>query len=190
VKPVSGSGQGLRLSAGFDEPLTLLGACHDRVRARLALLQRLQAHLAANSNDANARSAARDVRRYFNLAAPAHHEDEERHVVPVLQASGETEAIAAAAQLLKDHRRLRGLWQELDAVLARVEAGQSPPSLALWQLVHGFVELHEQHLALEDGRVFPCFARLVAAQGAQGAAHLEAMGREMAERRGVNAIDK
>lgn len=160
----------------------MLGACHDRVRASLALLQRLQAHLAAHSNDADARSAAHDVRRYFNLAAPAHHEDEERHVVPLLQASGEAEAVAIAAQLLTDHRRLRQLWMELDAMLARVEAGHPAPSLALWLAVHDFVALHEQHLALEDGQAFPCFERLAAPRGA---AHLDAMGREMAERRGV-----
>jgi len=33
-------------------------------------------------HDARSRSAARDVLRYFDLAAPQRHDDEERHVFP------------------------------------------------------------------------------------------------------------
>ena len=83
-------------SAGFDQPFEMLSACHERVQRSLALLQRLQDHLASHGADPQARDAARDVMRYFDIAAPAHHEDEERHVLPVLRAQGED---AFAAQL-------------------------------------------------------------------------------------------
>jgi hypothetical protein len=47
-------------AAGFDEPFAMLGACHERVRRSLALLQRLVEHAAAHGADAQARDAARD----------------------------------------------------------------------------------------------------------------------------------
>src|SRR5689334_2494815 len=73
--------------AGFDQPFEMLHACHERVRRSLRLLQRLVAHAQVHGADAQVREAAADVLRYFDLAAPAHHEDEERHLVPRLQAS-------------------------------------------------------------------------------------------------------
>jgi hemerythrin-like domain-containing protein len=169
-------------SAGFDDPLAMLGACHDRVRSSLALLQRLQAHVAIHGADADAQSAARDVRRYFNNAAPAHHEDEERHVVPVLMASTDPQAVVTAARLLDDHRRLRLMWSDLEARLARIEQGHATEAAELDRLVKDFVALHDQHLALEDELAFPSFERDTAALGP---AHRQAMGQEMAERRGV-----
>ena len=51
--------------------------------------------------------AAAVVARYFNLAAPAHHEDEERHVLPLLRASAEAQLQEAAQRMLADHERIR-----------------------------------------------------------------------------------
>ena len=75
--------------AGFDEPFEMLGACHDRVRRSLDLLQRLRDYLKTHACDDSARQAARDVLRYFDIAAPLHHEDEELHVFPPLLAGGD-----------------------------------------------------------------------------------------------------
>ncbi|RZI95944.1 MAG: hemerythrin domain-containing protein, partial [Rubrivivax sp.] len=73
-------------AAGFEAPFEMLGACHERVERMLALLARLQQHVLARGWDESVASAARDVMRYFDLAAPLHHEDEERHVFPPLLA--------------------------------------------------------------------------------------------------------
>src|SRR5262245_29342125 len=100
-------------AATFDQPFEMLSACHDRVRRSLSLLQRLVEHVQGHGADQRAREAARDVLRYFNVAAPAHHEDEERHVVPALRASGDPEAIAAAQKLLDEHEAIRKAWAEL-----------------------------------------------------------------------------
>ena len=70
---------------GFEQPFEMLEACHERVQRSLALLQRLVDHVDRNGHDADSRSAARDVLRYFDIAGPHHHEDEERHVFPPLQ---------------------------------------------------------------------------------------------------------
>ncbi|RYF75253.1 MAG: hemerythrin domain-containing protein, partial [Comamonadaceae bacterium] len=67
---------------GFEQPFAMLEACHERVQRTLALLGRLRGHVQAHGADEPARQAARDVLRYFDIAAPLHHEDEELHVFP------------------------------------------------------------------------------------------------------------
>ena len=55
---------------GFEQPFEMLEACHERVQRSLALLQRLVDHVDRNGHDADSRSAARDVLRYFDIAGP------------------------------------------------------------------------------------------------------------------------
>ena len=86
-------------AAGFDQPFEMLAACHERAARMLDLLARLLPHLASQGCDEQARQAARDVMRYFDLAGPAHHEDEERHVFPLLQASPDPAAQALVATI-------------------------------------------------------------------------------------------
>jgi hemerythrin-like domain-containing protein len=163
-------------AAGFDEPFELLSACHDRVRQRLDLLGRLLTHLQARGSDAAARSAADDVLRYFDIAAPHHHEDEERHLVPRLLASGEVPCMEAAQRLLADHAAIRTAWAQLRPLLVSLEPQQLA---ALSSATHTFIALHEPHLLLEDTLVYP------AVQSRLGPADQAAMGREMAARRGA-----
>lgn len=169
-------------AAGFDEPFEVLSACHERVRRSLGLLQRLVAHVAQHGADDQARDAARDVARYFNLAAPAHHEDEERHVLPLLHASADARLHEAAQRMLADHARIRATWQALEPALQALQRGETDPQLA--EAAQAFVQAHEGHLELEDGLAFPG-ARAQQEAAADGAAQREAMGCEMAQRRGV-----
>lgn len=164
-------------AAGFDQPFEMLEACHERVQRMLRLLERLSVHLPVHGCDAQAASAARDVMRYFDSAAPAHHEDEERHVLPLLRAAGDE---AFAAQIEQEHHELHRQWAVLRRTLAEVVAGTwvgtGPAEFALWQK---YATLYRAHAAAEEAVAFP------AARAALDAAALAAMGREMAERRGV-----
>ncbi|WP_047193979.1 hemerythrin domain-containing protein [Caldimonas brevitalea] len=167
-------------AASFDQPFEMLAACHERVQRSLGLLQRLAAHLAEHGNDSPARSAAADVLRYFDLAAPHHHEDEERHVFPALLRSPDAALRAAVEQLQRDHAEMRDLWSTLRVALQAVAAGESAafdaPTLALLQR---FVALHQDHLRIEDSLVYP------QARAAVGPGSLQMMGDEMAQRRGA-----
>ncbi len=161
--------------AGFDAPFDMLAACHERVERSLALLERLAAHLPAHGADAAARDAARDVLRYFDLAAPHHHQDEERHVLPALRAAGQG---ALADRVVAEHEALVAAWAALRPGLqALVDSATVPdPQRDRWA---GFCAAYRAHAALEDTQVFaPARALLDAAAQA-------AMGREMAARRGV-----
>jgi len=168
-------------AAGFDEPFEMLAACHERVERMLRLLARLQAHLQATGADEAARQAARDVMRYFDLAAPHHHEDEERHVLPALRASGDVTLRALADRLQREHIVMAAAWAALRPGLQSLaDAGWSgEPAAGHFARWSAFAELYRGHLDAEDGQAYPAAAaRIVDAAR-------RAMGDEMAQRRGV-----
>ena len=169
-------------AAGFEQPFEMLSACHDRVRRSLALLGRLCDHLARNGVDVQARHAAADVLRYFSIAAPAHHEDEERHIVPALQARGDEASLRSAQRMLDDHFAIRTGWARLAPLLHGVNAGDAPQDAALEAAAREFIAMHDDHLMLEDELAFPAAAEQIAGEGSQA---VDAMGREMAGRRNV-----
>jgi len=165
-------------AAGFDEPFAMLDACHERVERMLGLLERLAAHLAQHGADAQAASAARDVMRYFDQAAPKHHEDEELHVLPALRATGRPELAALAARLHDDHERMSAAWSALRLTLSEVEQGRWPRG-GTFDAVAPFAAAYRTHIAAENEQAYPrACERIVGAVR-------EAMGREMAARRGV-----
>ena len=167
-------------AASFAQPFDMLAACHERLARSLGLLGRLMEHLDTAGPDSNARSAASDVWRYFELAAPQHHRDEELHLVPVLQASGDARLQQAAAQMLADHQQFRAVWQRLGPALAALRDGDPPARSVLQALAQRFIALHGPHLALEDTLVFPRLRPLLPE------AVQQAMGAEMARRRGTS----
>ncbi len=171
-------------SAGFDEPFEMLRACHQRVERMLGLLERLDRHLASQGCDDAAREAARDVMRYFDLAGPAHHEDEERHVLPLLAASPDAALRSLAQRLHEDHRAMATQWQAVRADLADlagVAEGRAPvaPDAACAARWQGFAALYRDHVRAEEGQAYP------PAQARLDDPAQAAMGQEMAARRGA-----
>lgn len=170
-------------AVGFDQPFEMLEACHERVQRSLALLARLTEHVDAHGHDAKSRSAAHDVLRYFDLAAPHHHEDEERHVFPRLLAQGDAALVQAVQRLRDEHVRMGELWARLRPVLqawsGEGASGAVPASFRAD--AQAFGALYAGHIPIEEGLVFPA-AR---AQLDEGGLH--AMGDEMRVRRGAAA---
>lgn len=172
-------------SAGFDEPFGMLHACHGRVERTLALLRLLGEHLAARGDegpDGRARDAAADVQRYFDVAAPLHHQDEALHVFPVLRAAGQA---ALADALHAEHERMEALWQPIRSDLQAIQAGITPAGEALAEVRNrwaDFAALYARHIAVEEDLAYP------QAQSGLGLHEQEAMGRDMAQRRGVRGV--
>jgi hemerythrin-like domain-containing protein len=159
----------------------MLEACHQRVHRMLGLMQRLAAHLAEKGADDSAQQAARDVMRYFDLAAPAHHEDEECHVLPLLRRLGQS---ALADRLHADHGAMAPIWAAARADLQRVADGDWPPAdtaaaAARWQAM---ATLYAAHIEAEETAAYP------AALAATDAAARHAMGDEMSRRRGLPGL--
>jgi hemerythrin-like domain-containing protein len=167
-------------SAGYDEPMEMLVACHARVTQRVDLLERLGEHLASRPGvDTPAREAASDLLRYFDLAAPLHHEDEERHVLPRLERDGRMQL---AERLRTDHVAFRETWGAIHDELTRLVAGGDDLNDGLaerrerW---HAVAQAYRAHIALEEAEAFPV---VDAALDRPARLH---MGVEMARRRGV-----
>lgn len=159
-------------AVGFDEPFEMLAACHDRVRRSLDLLQRLHAHVQQHGVEAQARDAAADVLRYFDRAAPAHHEDEERHVFPRLRLAGLS---ALADRLHADHLDMSRQWALLRVPLQAWSRGEAQRLDT--NLLRNYIDFYDAHLAIEDAEAMP------AAREGLADSVLHAMGREMAARR-------
>jgi hemerythrin-like domain-containing protein len=168
-------------SAGFDEPMAMLSACHDRMRRSLGLLDKICARLEDGPVDAAVHVAAGDVLRYFDQAAPHHHEDEEQHVFPrLLAGTQDADVRKAVLQLQEDHLWMEAQWTRLRTPLGALTTGHAdgfgPEEIAA---VRQFIAVYEKHLRTEDTLVFPAVAALMDADALRG------MGEEMAARRGA-----
>lgn len=166
-------------AVGFEQPYAMLAACHERVQRTLNLLERLLDHVAKQGHDAHSRSAAADVLRYFDRAAPLHHEDEEKHVFPRLLALGDEPLRDLVRRLQAEHAEMARLWACIRRPLLRWSAGgaRDRPSAALRLLAARWQALYRRHIALEESRAF------VAAAATMDAAALAGMGAEMQARR-------
>lgn len=165
---------------GFDEPFEMLHACHERVHRMLALLERLRRHVEAHGADEQARQAARDVLRYFELAAPEHHRDEENHVIPRLLACGDAALVALGSRLRDDHRAMEVAWSRAGPILQALAQGSLVRFDAdAHRALHDFASLYAAHIAAEESAAFP------AVRGGMDQEALQTMSRDMARRRGV-----
>lgn len=177
--PARPDSKSLQPGSGYAQPFDLLAACHERVQRSLDLLARLNAHCAKAGADATAASAAADVLRYFDLAAPLHHQDEEAHVFPALEAAGNATLAELCTRLRAEHRQIEQRWQTLRPLLQDLIDGRLNlhPLTAASQ---AFIDIHRQHLLDENDQVFP------AAESTLGPAQQHDMGLEMAARRGLD----
>ena len=175
-------------AGGFDEPLELWLACHERVQRFCNLLGRVKEHVEKLGADAEAAESATSIRRYFNEAAPRHHEDEEIDLFPRLLArldeqvttTDEDEAAqvrAAISALTAEHRANEVLWSALDAALAQIARGEAAALDA--SKVEAFGRTYCRHIEVEESVVMPAMQRHFSATDWND------VGAAMAKRRGV-----
>lgn len=164
---------------GFDAPIDMLEACHERVQAQLRTLTRLVQWLPEHGADTQARQAAANVMRYFDQAAVNHHLDEEEDLLPrLLQRVDDArrEALVSLVEwILADHQRLFGLWAALRVYLVAIAAGHAselPPAL-----VSAFQDGYARHIAKEEGEL------LVHARALLSEADMAEIGATMTRRR-------
>ncbi|WP_301115596.1 hemerythrin domain-containing protein [Pusillimonas sp. (ex Stolz et al. 2005)] len=166
-------------AAGFDEPIQLLSACHDKLRSRCDTLSRLPAHIAAHGADEQARSAAQSILRYFDGPALFHHADEEQDLFPaLLEAVAGSDAVCMRelfGRLSAEHRQLEAQWQRLRPVLLQIQSG-SAAELPLDD-VDRFIQEYAAHLITEDEELLPMAQRLLPTSA------LDQMGKSMHHRR-------
>jgi hemerythrin-like domain-containing protein len=168
--------------AGFDQPVEMWLACHERVQRFATLLGRLAEHIAAQGADEDAQVTATSIRRYFNEAAPRHHEDEEVDLFPRLRerldAAADRTVLDVLDQVEADHLAMAGLWRDLDRVLAAIARGE--PAVLEQPLIDRFATMYRHHIDAEERVLLPALKRVLQAD------EWQAVGRAMAERRGLD----
>lgn len=169
-------------SAGFDAPFDMLTACHERVIRTLALLERLRQHMDKVGIDADAVDAAKDVMRYFDIAAPRHHEDEELHVFPALLAANDSSLHEIVIKLQQDHKNMECAWTRARKVLEMVtdadqQIDNSRLSGADQSALRAFCDLYDQHIETEESLVYPAAIQRLSSEA------LQVMGEDMMMRR-------
>lgn len=177
---------GQAAESGFDQPIGLLTDCHRRIEKFLGALLAVTESRQGGPLDERDREAMEKSLRYFRSAAPWHTADEEVSLFPRLRDRDDPAARALlekVAALEADHRTAERQHEEVDVLVRRWldESALEAEALArLTALLESLRASYQEHIALEDNEVFP-LARQVLSP-----AQLQAMGREMAERRGVD----
>ncbi len=172
--------------AGFGEPLRLMSDCHRRVEKFLGVLVRIAVERQGGPLDAEHRTALEAALRYFRNAAPWHTQDEEVSLFPRMRRCSDPRARQAMAQidaLEADHAAAAPLHDGVERLGRRwLDRGRLSPDDAA-RLSHLLDELratYVRHIAVEDTEVFPLAGQVLSD------AALRAVGREMADRRGVD----
>lgn len=150
---------------GFDDPIGVLRACHERIIRHAGLLD------AALRGEVPFAAAAMQVHRYFSTAGVQHHEDEECDLFPLIQDRGAAQLIAALAQ---EHRRLERLWQAVAPALRDGAADARQRSAGI-----EFAATNIGHVTRENEALLPLAGRVLEHP------EIQAVGRAMARRRGL-----
>ncbi|WP_153111184.1 hemerythrin domain-containing protein [Propionivibrio limicola] len=157
----------------LDEPLEMLEACHDRIEAQLATLERLLAHLPDHGADEQARQAAQAILRYFGSAGPNHHEDEERNLFPTIIArarADDAEAVRSLVRdLLADHGRMASALDAVQRQLVPIAEGRS--AALDTESVRQLTSLYRQHIEKENRELLAVSRRLLRADDIEALSH-------------------
>ena len=161
---------------GFDEPIALLRACHNKISAHCELIEQIVATLQNGSGEFDTRAAGRKVITYFSSSGRRHHEDEEQDLFPLL--IRQSLKLADLVNSLKqEHNRLEELWQAIEPELRRMPEPTDPD--AFIAAASAFCSLNREHVIRENTDFLPV------AQSSLSSQQIRDIGRAMANRRGV-----
>lgn len=162
---------------GFDDPLGVLRACHERMLGYCDMLEKLVSHIAEQGLDGEAKSAITKVVDYFTTSAAHHHQDEEENLFPIL--NGQSLKLADLVfRLRQEHQELNRLWDALAADFNKPSTLAENPDFAAH--VSEFCQHYRDHIELENSEL------LFMAQHILSSRQLEEMGDDMAKRRGIS----
>ena len=157
----------------LDEPLEMLEACHERIEAQLKTLERLAAYLPDHGADVQARQAASAILRYFELAGPNHHEDEEHDLFPVLldKAGGDDRAAVETlvSDLLADHLKMAAAVEAVRTQLIPIADGSSTE--LDWASVQHMTTLYRRHIEKENGKLLALSRKLLTPLDVENLSH-------------------
>lgn len=137
-------------------PIERLEGIHQRMLLTLQDLETLLRRLEVHGVDDTAQTLAGGIHRFFEEVGRTHHDEEERHVFPVLLASGDAQLAEQVAQLRQDHGWIEQNWRELSPLLDALSQGHTWVDVDLLRAtIEVFTQLHHEHIALEESMVYP-----------------------------------
>lgn len=182
ISPQNTDSSGNKKNATFEAPLELLLSCHDKIKHFSSTLVELSIALEKEGWSSKLITTADQIRRYFNIASPEHHLDEEHHLFPAIIAldpkltqPGSIEILQLINRLIKEHVESDALWIKLDAMLDE----QSEDFNTLKNLSQQFKSSMHEHASIENEQIFPY------AETHIGDIELRKIGLEIARRRGI-----
>jgi hypothetical protein len=169
-------------AGGFGGPVALWLACHQRLEGVCDVLRRFGTHVANFGADETSRIGAEGLRRYFNVAAPRHEDDENLDLFPrTLERLGGRKRVTVRSlmeRLQDDHVAAAKLWQPLDEQLAEVQRGG--PARPDRQAIDRLIGQYLAHRKAEEE------ALLAIVQSVLQPDDLAELGESMAARRGLS----
>lgn len=175
-----------QIEPGCNDPVGLMTACHRRIERFLKTLQHAAQHLAGRKLSPEEEEALSRALRYFREAAPKHTADEEDDLFPALIRHQPATAEAVHA-LEQDHLRAARLHAVVDQIAEQwIRDGVLGEGAVkeLKQALDDLALLYGEHIRTEETELFPRASQVLQAE------ELDAIGRRMAERRGVPFVPK
>jgi len=174
---------GQKQESDFTDPLGLLSDCHRRIEHFLAVLIKLCDKAKGGSLDTGEGELLEKASTYFRNAAPKHTADEEHSLFPRLRELGPSQArLARLAELEFEHELAARDHAIVDSLATRwlSEKRLAPEdNLQMTKALERLSEIYSRHIAVEDRELFPLALQLLRPE------ELAAVGREMADRRGI-----
>ncbi|AAQ58241.1 hemerythrin domain-containing protein [Chromobacterium violaceum] len=158
----------------FEQPLEMLQACHDKIRRFCDQLDKLPPYIEEHGVDEAARNTIDDVVRYFDVAGPAHHTDEEEELFPLIDERVPT-ASSRLEQLSAEHGYLHSCWNAIRDDLVALRDGRIK-QISRNELQE-FARQYREHAAAEEAWLFPTAASALSPE------ELRQAGANMARRR-------
>ena len=135
-------------------PIERLEGTHHRMMLTLQDLETLVRRLETEGVDETAQTLAGAIHRFFEEVGRTHHDEEERHIFPVLLASGDALLAEQVAQLRQDHGWIEQNWRELSPLLDALSQGHTWVDVDLLRaMIEVFTQLHHEHIALEESKI-------------------------------------
>ena len=176
---------GAKAESDFTDPVGMLRDCHRRIERFLGILRTLGKESDGSALSDEHRNALEMSLRYFREGSPRHVQDEEASLFPRLRHKKSaviSAALAVVDRLEQEHSTVEAWHHELDklGMLWLNQRMLDTASLLRFRaLAQQLSELYDEHIRLEDNEVFPL------AVSTLPSSDLNAIGREMAERRGA-----
>ena len=170
----------------LSHPLGLFYSCHRRVEHFLSDLMAITHAAQGGTLNEGQRRALESALRYFREAAPKHTLDEEASLFPRMQrVQGlKMQPVLDKIEALKrGHRESDADHQQVDAYVQQwLEQGPLPKKAAqaLSEALNRLSDFYQTHIQMEETKIFPLAEKMLDASA------IEAIGREMAVRRGLD----